>query len=345
MRSRCGVCVESFILDRQRGYFTKKVAFIKGTLVQVGVDLSSLHFAKNATYTSDLFLTPMLQALASVIHDETTDMLQWSTFVGLSADETTDVLNITQLDLHLRFILEGRIVSRFGAIQSVPNTTAETLSNAISQWCIQRGINMRRLHFGTDGAANFTGRYTGVATQLRAVNPHMVHVHCVAHREALAAGDVCQTIAYLKDVFQPTLGGVFRSFDNSPTRESSLHQIQAWLQIKETKLKEPKFVRWLSRAAAVSAFVKCLPAVITALEREATERKDPAAKAYANRVKTFRFVACLLLLADVLPHLSHLSRKFQESNLDYSQLKPALDTTVLCIQQMFTHFGTQERKL
>ena len=115
--------------------------------------------------------------------------------------------------------------------------------------------------------------------------------------------------------------------------------------MQERKLKEPKFVRWLLHDAAVTAFLKSLPAVITALEREATERKDPAAKAYVNRVKTFKFVACLLLLADVLPHLAHLSRKFQESNLDYSQLSPALDATVLCIQQMFTHFGTQERKL
>ena len=161
----------------------------------------------------------------------------------------------------------------------------------------------------------------------------------------MAAAGACETIAYLKDIFQPTLAGVFRFYDNSPTRESSLHEIQALLEIQERKLKEPTFVRWLSHDAAVTAFVKSLPAVITALEREATERKDPAAKSYVNRVKTFKFVACLLLLADVLPHLSHLSRKFQESNLDYSQLSPALDATVLCIQQMFTHFGTQERKL
>ena len=80
--------------------------------------------------------TQMLQALASVIHDETTDLLQQRTFVGLSADETTDVANITQLYLHLQFILQGRMVSRFGAIQAVPNKTAETLSNVISQKCM-----------------------------------------------------------------------------------------------------------------------------------------------------------------------------------------------------------------
>ena len=38
-------------------------------------------------------MTQRLQALASIIHDETTDLFQQSrcTFVGLLADETTDV--------------------------------------------------------------------------------------------------------------------------------------------------------------------------------------------------------------------------------------------------------------
>ena len=109
-----------------------------------------------------------------------------------------------------------------------------------------------------------------MATRLKAVNPHMVHVHCVAHREELAAADACQTIAYLMDVLQPTLGGgVFKFFDNSPKRESSLHQIQALLEIKETKLNEPKFVKWLSQDDAVRCddAIRSLPAVITALKR------------------------------------------------------------------------------
>ena len=68
---------------------------------------------------------------------------------------------------------------------------------------------MRRLHLGTDGPATFTARHTRVAIRLKAANTHMVHVHCVAHREALAAADACQIIANLKDVSQPPLRGVF----------------------------------------------------------------------------------------------------------------------------------------
>lgn len=67
--------------------------------------------AKNATYSSDVVLGQMLQALAG--HDETSGLLQQSTFVGVSVDETTDVSNVTQLDTYLRLLLKGRVVRLF----------------------------------------------------------------------------------------------------------------------------------------------------------------------------------------------------------------------------------------
>ena len=118
------------------------------------------------------------------------------------------------------------------------------------------------MHLDTDGASNFTGFQSGIAAhdQLKEKHPHMIHVHCVAHREALAAADACKEVSYLKETFQSTLAGVFRIFDNSAVCESAL-QIQVLLDMAQTKLKEPKFV---SHDAAVSTFLHDLPAIIAA---------------------------------------------------------------------------------
>ena len=199
------------------------------------------------------------------------------------------------------------------------------------------------MHLGTDGASNFTGCHSGVAAQLKKKHPRMIRVHCVAHREALAAADACKEVPYLKETFQSTLAGVFRCFDNSAVRESALHQIQVLLDMAQTKLKEPKFVRWLSHDAAASAFLHNLPAIIAALEREASERHDPAAKAYAKRIKTYKFVASLLLFSDTLPHLTALSKTFQKSNLDYTEVKPAFSITAL--RQLQTNNGPFEKRI
>lgn len=37
-----------------------------------------------------------------------------------------------------------------------------------------------------------TGRIKGVAAQMKKDNPNMVSVHCIAHREALAAADAAK---------------------------------------------------------------------------------------------------------------------------------------------------------
>ena len=89
-----------------------------------------------------------------------------------------------------------------------------------------------------------------------------------------------------------------------------MHNIQLLLEQEQTKLKEPKFVRWLSHDAAVKALIKSLSSVVAALEREATENCDLATAGYVRKMKTFKFVASLLLFGDVLPHLTQLSKTF-----------------------------------
>ena len=318
---------------------------LKDLLVQVGVDLSPLNVARNANYTSERILGELLEALAETVRDDTRRLIKESSFIGLSADETTDVSNLTQLDIHLRLVCQGEIRSRFGLFKSLSDTTARTISDVITSWCEEQKMDMRRMHFSSDGAATFTGRHAGVAARMKAANPHMVSVHCVAHREALAAADACHKVDFLRDTFQPVLGGVFRFFDNSPKREAAFHAVQELLDLSQVKLKEPKFVRWLSHDAAVQAFVKSLPAILMALEREVEENRDLAAKAYAKKIKCQKFVASLLLFADVLPHLSRLSKQFQKTDLDFSQLKPALETAMTSIRQLLGKEGAFESKL
>lgn len=69
--------------------------------------------------------------------------------------------------------------------------------------------------------------------------------------------------------------------------------------------------RWLSHDRAVSAVRQCLPALITSLEREASERSDATAAGLSMFVKNPNFIASIYMMSDVLPHLSRLSKSFQ----------------------------------
>lgn len=79
----------------------------------------------------------------------------------------------------------------------------------------------------------------------------------------------------------------------------------------ELKLKKPLDMRWLSHDAACHTLVKVLPALITSLEQEASERGD--ALGLCRVVKEYNFIASLYMICDVLPPVSRLSRIFQSS--------------------------------
>ena len=69
----------------------------------------------------------------------------------------------------------------------------------------------------------------------------------------------------------------------------------------QMKLTQAKDVRWLSHDRAVGNLCRCLPAVITSLEREVSERHDAQALGQSTFLKSYRLVAMLLMLSDVQP--------------------------------------------
>lgn len=82
-----------------------------------------------------------------------------------------------------------------------------------------------------------------------------------------------------------------------------------------------KDTRWLSQDQAISNLRRNLPAVLAALAKEADTKKDPVARGLYTFCATYRFVAAVHLQADVLPHLSRLSKLFQREDVNFLAIK------------------------
>ena len=63
---------------------------------------------------------------------------------------------------------------------------------------------------------------------------------------------------------------------------------------------------------AVENLQKCLQSVIISLEQEAADHNDAQALGLAVYVKSYKFVATLLMLSVILPPLALLSRAFKK---------------------------------
>ena len=191
------------------------------------------------------------------------------------------------------------------------------------------------------------GRNSGVATRLKHRQSVLTSIHCVAHRLALAAGQAGEKVPFLSTSFKPTLRQLFSLYfyENSAVLMSSLKTLEQILNLPEVKLKKAADTRWLLHDTACHTLVKVLPAVITSLEREATERGDALAVGLSKVVKKNDFIASLYLMCDVLPKVSRLSRIFQLSIIDMSELQKHVSTALDALRQLLNTDGEFLNKL
>ena len=131
--------------------------------------------------------------------------------------------------------------------------------------------------------------------------------------------------------FKDVLDQLYRFYYNSAVRSAGLKSIQEILNDPCLNLTQAKDVRWLFHDKAVSNLRRCLPSVISSLEREAEKRNNAEASGLAAYVKTYKFVAALYTFFDILPPLAGLSRAFQKHNIDFTVVKPLVVGTKAAI--------------
>ena len=135
---------------------------------------------------------------------------------------------------------------------------------------------------GSDGASVMTGTGEGVTGHLKRANPHLVNIHCIAHRFNLCTSQAARDINILED-FQKILSDLFYYFKYSALRTDKLKQVQKILEAPELKIKEVHGIRWLSFFTALETVFKCLEALIVYLNDQ-PKQTDPKAAGLRSKV-------------------------------------------------------------
>ncbi|XP_077863345.1 zinc finger protein 862-like [Saccoglossus kowalevskii] len=277
--------------------------------------LEHLDQGGNANYTSERIVQEFLLSISGVITNKIYSDIQKSPVFGTLMDETTDIAIMKQLITYTRYItVTGNtceVKTSFTNIDNLVDGKADTIMKSTEDLFNNLNFDFNKCtSLGSDGAAVMVGKNAGVAAKLKEKNSSLINVHCVAHRLALAAAQAMNGIRYLKRL-SSTLQQLFYFYQNSSVRMAGLAEIQKILGESDIRLKDAKAVRWLSHQRAVNAIRRSLPAVITSLEREASERDNATAAGLVSFIKDYQFIASIHMLSDVLPHLSRLSLLFQ----------------------------------
>ena len=191
--------------------------------------------------------------------------MKWLSFVG---DKIVEILCKTKFSLqtnestihrqaillvYVRFIYDDNVREEMLFIKTLPETTCaedrdredrdqgedcgEDIFNHIMQYCNDKGIPLTNLiYIASDGAAAMTGKVKSFVSRMKAVAPHISHVHCIVHRQHLAV---------------KSIGG-----DMEEALNTTIHAINF---VKANSLNDRKFktlllhteVRWLSKGLSL----------------------------------------------------------------------------------------------
>lgn len=215
-------------------------------LKKVGVTkLENLKFNDRINYESYYSATEILDAIDLEIESEIDEKISKSPNVTILADESTDISNNKKITINARIINPETSIPEtvFLRDKSYSDGTGEGLTSVITEEMAKHNItNDKLIGFGSDGATVMSGSDKGVKGRLMELNPHMIHIHCMAHRLALCTSQAAEGVQLMKH-YQEGLTSVFYYFKASPTREGELHEVQSVLNLPILKCKEIHAVR------------------------------------------------------------------------------------------------------
>ena len=169
-----------------------------------------------------------------------------------------------------------------------------------------------------------------LAAKLTKDIPHLVVIHCMAHRFQLEVLDSLKTVPFMQEV-EKTLRGSYIYYYSSPKRSSQLKEVAAALQMQLLKLKDINAVRWVaSKEQTIREFLKSWKTVVFQLQKNSNGGTSGTqkAKVLLKAICNFRFLKYCHFRYDFLAVLRPLSAIFRRENLMFTEIKPSANHAI-----------------
>ena len=113
--------------------------------------------------------------------------IQNSIFFAIQLDETTDVANLAQLCVYVRYVYDKHLKDDFLFCETLSTrTTAKEIFDKVDRFFEAHGIKWEHvIGVCTDGAPAMLGCRSGFLTLVKQKSPNIIGTHCTIHRQAL----------------------------------------------------------------------------------------------------------------------------------------------------------------
>ena len=218
-------------------------------------------------YVHSTIQNEMMQIMALKILREIANNLQDSDFFTMMCDEATDVKNVSQLVVCLRWVDENlNAHDEFIGLKDMPSTDADSIVRELKDVLLHMRLKLEKCRGQCyDGCSTMSGAKSGVAVQIKNEESHALYTHCYAHSINLAVGDTMKSCPVLKDTIDNT-DELTKIVKKSPKRDAKLRAIEGNTvsgedDEYEEMLKNPTIklfchTRWTVRADSLKSIIE-----------------------------------------------------------------------------------------
>ena len=141
--------------------------------------------ARNATYTSSVIQNQVIDVLADQVRQKIIRKVHRAKWFSIIADEVTDVSNMEQLNLVVRYIDADTLLVRedlLGFFECNNGISGCDLADKITSSLQTYSLDLSNLRGQAyDGAGNMAGSVNGTAALITADDPLALYLHCASH--------------------------------------------------------------------------------------------------------------------------------------------------------------------
>ncbi|XP_065662527.1 52 kDa repressor of the inhibitor of the protein kinase-like [Hydra vulgaris] len=149
---------------------------------------------KNAAYRSKTTQNELINICNDIIVSKLKCEVKKAKFFSILADEVSDVSNMEQMPLVLRFVNDNCEICElfFAFIPCDSGLSGEAIASQIFNSIKDMRLKMKFcVGKGYDGAGNMARNCSGAAIRIKNIYPKALHVHCGSHVLNLCVADAC----------------------------------------------------------------------------------------------------------------------------------------------------------
>lgn len=211
---------------------------------------------KTDKYTSHDMQNEMVKTMALKILLKVAESLQDAPFFTVMVDETTDVSNLEQVVIVLRWVSETfEVFEEFVGLYEVSSTGAEVIYEVINDVLQRLNLAVSKVRGQCyDGAATMSGKISDVTTRLCAVQPRAVFTHCYGHSRHLACGDAVKQCKLMRDALDTT-HEITKLIKKSSARDAIFKRLKKEMGSDTPGIRVFCPTRWIVRAEALKSIL------------------------------------------------------------------------------------------